>query len=167
MDRTTRRTILYGLVGSVAVAAFFAARPIAAAVQGGPGGWHRLHGGWGHGRGGSPEAMREHVQVGVKWALRSVDASEDQQQRVSAILAAGLEQAVKLKERHQENREAFAAGLAGASVDRAALEEARKAELTLAEEASLVLVKTLADAAEVLTPEQRKELLEHAHRFRR
>jgi periplasmic protein CpxP/Spy len=166
MDRTTRRTILYGLIGSVAGAAFIAARPIAAAVQGGPGGWHRLHGQWGHGGGGNPEAMREHVQIGVKWALRSVDASEDQQQRVSAILAAGLEQAVKLKERHQENREAFAAGLAGAAVDRAALEEARKAELALAEEASQVLVKTLADAAEVLTPEQRKALLEHAHRWR-
>ena len=111
--------------------------------------------------------MQEHVQIGVKWALRSVDASEEQQQRVSAILAAGLQEATKLKERHQENREAFAAGLAGASVDRAALEEARKAELALAEEASQVLVKTLADAAEVLTPDQRKALLEHAHRFRR
>jgi periplasmic protein CpxP/Spy len=167
MDRTLRRTVLYGLFGLVAVAAFFAARPIAAAVQGGPGGWHRLHGRWGHGHGGNPEAMREHVQIGVKWALRSVDASEEQQQRVSAILAAGLQEATKLKQRHQENREAFAAGLAGAAVDRAALEEARKAELALAEEASQVLVKTLADAADVLTPEQRKALLEHAHRFRR
>jgi len=164
MDRTTRRTILYGLFGSVAVAALFAARPIAASVQG-PGGWQRLHGRWGHG-GGGPEAMQEHVQIGVKWALRSVDASEEQQQRVSAILAAGLREATKLKERHRENREAFAAGLAGAAVDRAALEEARKAELALAEEASHVLVKTLADAAEVLTPDQRQALLEHAHRFR-
>lgn len=165
MDRSTRRTVLYGLIGSAAVAAFFAARPIAAAVQGGPGGWHRLHGRWSHGEGG-PEAMREHVQVGVKWALRSVDASEEQQQRVSAILAAGLQEATKLKERHRQNREAFAAGLAGAAVDRAALEEARKAELALAEEASHVLVKTLADAAEVLTADQRQALLEHAHRFR-
>jgi Spy/CpxP family protein refolding chaperone len=166
MDRTLRRTLIYGLFGSVAVGAFFAARPIAAAVQG-PGGWNRFHGRWGHGHGGNPEAMREHLQVGVKWALRSVDASEEQQQRVSAILASGLEQATKLKERHRENREAFATGLAGATVDRAALEEARKAELALAEEASHLLVKTLADAAEVLTPEQRKALLEHAHRFRR
>jgi Spy/CpxP family protein refolding chaperone len=165
MNRTTRRTILYGLVGSVALAAFLAARPIAAAAQG-PGRWHRLHGRWGHGAGG-PEAMREHVQIGVKWALRSVDASDEQQQRVSAILAAGLQDATKLKERHQENREAFMAGLTGAAVDRAALEEARKAELALAEEASQALVKTLADAAEVLTPEQRKALLQHAQRFRR
>lgn len=168
MDSKVRRSILYGLVGSVAVAGVFAARPIAAAVQGGAGGWHRLHGGrWGHGLGGSPEAMREHVQVGVKWALRSVDASEEQQKRVADILAGGLQDVTKLKERHQENREAFAAGLAGATVDRAALEQARQAELALAEEASQVLVKTLADAAEVLTPAQRQALLEHAHTFRR
>ena len=161
--RTRRRTIVYGLLGLTAVAALIAARPIAAAVE--TGGWHRLHGRWGHGH--SPEAMREHVQVAVKWALRGVDATEDQQQKVSAILAAALEEATRLKERHRENREAFAAGLAGATVDRAALEEARKAELELAEEASQVLVKALADAAEALTPEQRKELLEHAARFRR
>jgi Spy/CpxP family protein refolding chaperone len=103
----------------------------------------------------------------VRWALRSVDATDEQQQRVSAILTGALEEAAKMKERHGENREAFAAALAGATVDRAALEEARKAELVLAEEASQLLVKTLADAAEVLTPAQRKELLEHAHSFHR
>jgi Spy/CpxP family protein refolding chaperone len=159
--RTRRRTIVYGLLGLTAVAALIAARPIAAAVETG-GGWHRLHGRWGHGH--SPEAMREHVQVAVKWALRGVDATEDQQQKVSGILAAALEEATRLKERHRENREAFAAGLSGATVDRAALEEARKAELELAEDASQLLVKALADAAEALTPEQRKELLEHAAR---
>lgn len=161
----TRRAVLYGILGSSVLAALVAARPIAAAVQ--EGGWRRLHGGgWGHGA-RSPEAMREHVQVGVKWALRSVDATEDQQQRVSGILTGALDDALKLKDRHRENREAFATALAGATVDRAALEEARKAELALAEEGSQLLVKTLADAAEVLTPEQRKELLEYAHRFHR
>ena len=157
--RTLRRTVLLGLLGSGAVAAFLAARPIAAAVQGG-GGWHGRHGRWGH-HGRGPEAMREHVQVGVKWALRSVDATDEQQERVSAILATALDEAGRLKERHQANREAFAAGLAGATVDRAALEQARKAELALAEEASHLLVSALADAAEALTPEQRQALRRH------
>jgi Spy/CpxP family protein refolding chaperone len=160
----TRRAIIYGILGSAVVAALVAARPIAAAVQ--DGGWRRMHGRWGH-HGAGPEAMREHVQVGVKWALRSVDATDDQQQRVSAILTAALEEASKLKDRHHENREALAAALAAPTVDRATLEETRKAELALAEEASQLLVKTLADAAEVLTPAQRKELLDYAHSFHR
>jgi Spy/CpxP family protein refolding chaperone len=161
--RSLRRGILYGILGSGVLAAFVAARPIAAAVQG-EGGWPG-HGGWGR-HGHDPEAMREHLQVGVKWALRSVDASDDQQQKVGAILDAALEDAAKLHARHRENREAFAAGLTGATVDRAALENARKAEIALAEEASQLLTKTLADAADVLTPEQRQELLAHVHRFR-
>jgi Spy/CpxP family protein refolding chaperone len=159
----TRRAVLYGILASSVLAALVAARPIAAAVQ--EGGWKRLHGRWGHGA-RSPEAMREHVEVGVKWALRSVDASEDQQKRVSGILTGALDVALKLRDRHRENREAFAAAFTGATVDRAALEEARKVELVLADEASQLLVKTLADAADVLTPEQRQELLEYAHRFR-
>jgi Spy/CpxP family protein refolding chaperone len=52
-------------------------------------------------------------------------------------------------------------------VDRAGLEAARKAEIALAEEASLLLTRTLADAAEALTPEQRQALLDHVHTFRR
>ena len=86
---------------------------------------------------------------------------------MSGILTGALDEAAKLRERHHENREAFAAALGGATVDRAALEEARRAELALAEEASQLLVKTLADAADVLTPAQRKELLEYAHSFHR
>ena len=163
--KNLRRGILYGILGTSAVAAFVAARPIAAAVQDvGRAGWQSWHGRFGH-HGHGPEAMREHVQVGVKWALRSVDATEEQQQKVAAILTAGLEQAAALHERHAENREAFAAGLVAPTVDRAAIEEARKAEIALAEEASLLLARTLADAAEVLTLEQRRALLDHIHRF--
>jgi Spy/CpxP family protein refolding chaperone len=51
-------------------------------------------------------------------------------------------------------------------VDRAGLEEIRKAEIALADEASKKLVQALADVSEVLTPEQRQALLEHAQRFR-
>ena len=160
-----RRGLLYGLLGSAAVAAFVAARPIAAAVQGEGGGWHGLGGRWLH-RVHGPEAMREHVQVGVKWALRSVDATEDQQQKVAAILTGALDEAVKMRDRHKENREAIAAALAGSTVDRAGLEAARKAEMALLEEASHLVARTLADAAEVLTPEQRQELLDHVHSFR-
>jgi Spy/CpxP family protein refolding chaperone len=111
--------------------------------------------------------MRDHVQVGVKWALRSVDASEEQQEKVAAIVTGALDQAGRLHERHRENREAFAAALTGTAVDRAGLEAARKAEIALAEEASLLLTRTLADAAEALTPEQRQALLDHVHTSRR
>ena len=161
------KKVLYGLLGSgvlgVALVAV-AARPIAAAIQGG--GLAGLHHGFGH-RGFhamSPEAAKEHLQVATKWALRDIDASEEQQDRVNAIAAGAVDDLFGLRQRHQANREAFHAQLGGASVDRAALEEVRKSEMALADEASKRLVRALADVADVLTPEQRQALMERFHR---
>jgi Spy/CpxP family protein refolding chaperone len=158
--RRARRGILYGLMGAGALAAaVFAARPIAAAVQGGG-----FHGRWGR-HGMNPAAFHDHAQVAVKWALRDVDATEEQQQRVSTILKGAVDDLHKMKDRHRQNRADFAAQLGGASVDRARLEEIRRAELALADEASRRLVAALADVSDVLTPEQRQELLEKVQRL--
>jgi Spy/CpxP family protein refolding chaperone len=159
-----RRSVLFGILGAAGLAALFAARPIAAAA--GWGGHGHGFGRWGHHR-MSPEAMHEHLQVGVKWALKDVDATEEQQAKVSAIVGAALTDLHGLKERHLANRDEFRAQLTGASVDRDALERIRKAELGLAEDASRRLVAALADAAEVLTPEQRKALAERHQRHAR
>lgn len=162
--RAMRRGILFGVLGAGALAGLFAARPIAAAVQ--AGGFHpRFHGRWGH-HGMNPEAAREHVQLAAKWALRSVDATEEQQEKVGRIVTATIDDLSSLHAKHRANREAFAGKLAGTSVDRAGLEEVRKAEIALADEASKKLVQALADVSEVLTPEQRQALMEHVHRFR-
>ncbi len=51
------------------------------------------------------------------------------------------------------------------SVDRAALEALRADQLQMAEQASRRFTQALADAADVLTPEQRKQLAERAGRW--
>jgi len=161
------KKVLYGLMGSgvlVVALVAVAARPIAAAIQGG--GLAGFHHGFGHGgfHAMSPEAAKEHLQVATKWALRDIDASEEQQDRVNAIAAGAVDDLFRLRQKHQANREAFHAQLGGASVDRAALEEVRKSEMALADEASKRLVRALADVADVLTPEQRQALMERFHR---
>jgi protein CpxP len=167
------KKVAYTLLGSgVLVVALVgvAARPIAAAIQG-AGGLGGFRHGWAghHGFGAmSPEAAKEHLQVAAKWALRDVDASDEQQERVSAIAAGAVDDLFRLRQRHLDNREAFHAQLGGASVDRAALEEIRKSEMELADEASKRLVRAVADMADVLTPEQRQALMEkHARRHGR
>ncbi len=72
-----------------------------------------------------------------------------------------------LAEQHRTNRKALVTELSQTTIDRAAIEEIRKAELELAEQASSRLVDALANVAEVLTPEQRNELIEQAQRFHR
>lgn len=154
-----RRGILYALLAGGALVTLMAARPIAAAIQQG-GGFHRPWAGhWGH-RAMNPEAAKEHLQIATKWALRDIDASAEQQDRVNTIVAGAVDDLFKLKQRHQDNRQAFHAQLGGASIDRAALEEIRKSEIALADEASKRLVQALADVSDVLTPEQRQALVQ-------
>ena len=167
------KKIAYTLMGSGVMAVALvaaAARPIAAAIQG-AGGLGAFHHGWrgGHGfRNMSPEAAKEHLQVAAKWALRDVDASEAQQERVTAIATGAVDDLFLLRDRHLENKPAFHAQLGGATVDRAALEKIRESEMALADEASKRLVRAVADMAEVLTPEQRQALMEkHSRRHGR
>jgi Spy/CpxP family protein refolding chaperone len=163
-----RRAILWAsLVGGSALLTLVAARPITAAIQNTAGGFH--HSWRGHWGGGgeamSPEAAKEHLQIASKWMLRDIDASPEQQDRVNAIVAGAVDDLFRLRDRHQQNRDAFHAQFGGgATVDRAALEEIRKSEMGLADEASKRLVQALADVSDVLTPEQRQALAERIHR---
>jgi periplasmic protein CpxP/Spy len=163
---TLRRRILYALLGAGALAAVIGTRPLLAAFQEGRGFHGPWRGGWSHHR-MTPEAAKEHMQVAAKWALQGIDANPMQQERVNKALGGAIDDLFRLKEQHQANREAFAAQLGGPSIDRAALEEIRKSELALADEASRRFVQAMADVAEVLTPEQRQQLLEHVHQHRR
>ena len=162
-----RRTILYAAIGAGALLTLIAARPITAAIQNTAGGGfhHSWRGHWGGGAAMSPEAAKEHLQIATKWMLRDIDASAEQQDRVNAIVNGAVDDLFRLRERHQQNRDAFHAQFGGSgAVDRAALEDIRKSEMGLADEASKRLVQALADVSEVLTPEQRQALAERIHR---
>jgi protein CpxP len=159
-----RRAILYAsLLGGSALITLIAARPITAAIQQSAGFHHSWGGRWG-GHAMSPEAAKEHLQIASKWLLRDIDASPEQQDRVNAIVAGAVDDLFRLRERHQQNRDAFHQQLGGATIDRAALEEIRKSEMGVADEASKRLVQALADVSDVLTPEQRQALAERIHR---
>jgi len=157
-----RRQLLYAVLGAGVLAVVLGARPILAAIQDGAGFHRPWRAGWGH-HAMNPEAAKEHLEIATKWALRDIDASAAQQEQVNKILAGAVDDLFRLRQQHQSNREAFAAQLGGAAVDRAALEEIRKSELALADEASRRFVQALADVADVFTPEQRQALIARMH----
>jgi Spy/CpxP family protein refolding chaperone len=123
--------------------------------------------GWGHGHQGGPpdpEEVRAHVDFFTERMLRKVDATDEQTARVKAILHTSVDELLVIGESHRAQREQLREILAAPEVDREALEALRASGIEIADAASQLLTRTLADAAEVLSVEQRTELLEqHGH----
>jgi Spy/CpxP family protein refolding chaperone len=112
-----------------------------------------------------PEAAKQHVGMAVEWALRGVDASEEQKQRARQITDRLIDELAPDFEKHRVFREAIARELAKPQIDREALERLRRQEIALADTASKQAVAAIADLGDVLTPEQRGELVAFVHRF--
>ena len=130
------------------------------------------HGFGGHGRHAfgvrmmeDPAGAKQHAGMAVEWVLRGVDATEEQKQQAKRITDRLIDQLGPFAEKHREHREAMARELAKPEIDREALERLRREEITLADQASKLAVASIADLGEVLTPEQRAELVAFAHRF--
>jgi periplasmic protein CpxP/Spy len=113
-----------------------------------------MHHMMGHGRGDMHAMAMAHVTK----MLDEVGASADQKSRVEAILHAGLGPMAGLHGDMAQTHAGLHAILAARTIDRAALEQLRAAEIARIDEASWTMTKALADAAEVLTPEQRAKL---------
>jgi Spy/CpxP family protein refolding chaperone len=121
---------------------------------------HRRH--HGHGHGEMPDA--DEIRHGVSWMLHDVDATDEQEEQIVAIASAALHDLAPLREQHRQHRDELLR--AWAEADRVGFESLRAETMASAEQASQRLTQALADAAEVLTPEQRAELAEQ-HEKRR
>ncbi len=115
----------------------------------------------GFGGGRSAEAMSERMRDKAAWMLGKVDATEEQEQQVDAIITALAGQMQPIREQHRANRRAFVSELSRSSVDAGRLEALRQDGLRLADQASARILDAVVQASVVLTPEQRAELTEH------
>jgi Spy/CpxP family protein refolding chaperone len=125
-------------------------------------GWKALARG-GHGHHGP--LTGERIEKMVRHLAIEVDATPEQQERLIAIARGAAKDLEPLRGQHQEARRQAIELLSRETIDRAAIEKLRAAKLAQADAASRRLTQAIADAAEVLTPEQRRRLAEHASRM--
>ena len=122
--------------------------------------WHHGHRMHGRGIAADPQRMIERVQHASAWVLGSVDATDEQRERVDAILASVVNDLFPLRDEHLVHHRDLIAELARPEVDFAKLERVRTAELGLVDQASARLLDATVAITEVLDAEQRRQLVE-------
>ena len=128
----------------------------------GPRGWRDGHRFGGFGGSFLTPGRIERMVARLGWA---VDASSEQKQKLTAILQRAGDDLRPLRERRMEARGQAREILTAPTIDRAKVETLRTDVMKLADQASQRITSALAEAAEVLTPEQRADLARRLERF--
>lgn len=146
--QTRRRWLLAGV--TAAAIATLSATGITQAAEG----WRGHHGGMSGPF--DPEKAGKHIEHMLEHAVP--DASADQKSRIATIIKTAMTDLQPLKQQHRTGKAEAVQLLSANRIDRNALERLRVAQMQLAQQASIRMTQALADAAEVLTPEQRVKL---------
>jgi periplasmic protein CpxP/Spy len=158
---TPRRWLRGGVIALAVVGA------LVLVVGGGGAIVYAMGGGW---RGHMSVDMAERVELGVKYALRDTDATDEQREQVTSILQATAIDVHALMEAHAGLHQQLHDVLTAETVDRARLETVRAEGVSLADQATKRLARGMADAADILTTQQRAALsqrLEERNRWHR
>jgi protein CpxP len=161
--RPRRRTLAFlgvalaaGLTGAVATAAVGGG---AMSAWGHGAGWHG-GGGWrGFGRGpATPAEIEQRADRAVRHLAVEIDATNEQTEKLRGIVRGAVKDLLPLREQMRADRQRGIDLLTGPSVDRAAIERFRTEKLALADTGSKRIAQGLGDAAEAMTPEQRRKI---------
>ncbi len=125
-------------------------------------GWAMDGHGWGKGGPGMHASMgRGFAERGLERMLDGIDATPEQADKIRAIVDAARDDLEPAIDGMRDTREKVAEMLGAATIDRAAAETLRAERVAAVDQASRRLTTAILDAAEVLTPEQRAEIVEH------
>lgn len=112
-----------------------------------------------------PATLDAHLDRALKHLYVEIDATDAQQQQLGPIVKGAALDLLPLRAKLHDARRQAVDLLSQPSIDRAALETLRSDQLRLAEQASQRLTQALADAADVLTPDQRRQVAERIGRW--
>ncbi len=146
--RRGRRWIFAVLIGTAAMFGFAAGK-----VQSSPW-WH-----WaGHHHRFDAEEAAFFVQHRIDRALSKADATPEQRDKINAIAKAAVNDVMAMRKDPTVLREKLLTVLKADTIDRSALESLRSEQINRADAATKRILQAVADAADVLKPEQRRQL---------
>ncbi len=151
---------------------FFRSAAIAGVFAGlagtGLGAWARGQHGPGDGGDGpfDPAQLDQRLDRMLKRFYARIDATEAQKEKLDPIVKSAAKDLLPMRQEMREARLRAVDLFTRDKVDRAVFEKLRAEQMQLADRASKRITEALADAAEVLTPLQRKQLAERMLRMR-
>jgi Spy/CpxP family protein refolding chaperone len=105
------------------------------------------------------EDVTDYANFFVKRFSKKIDATPEQTAALEKTLHNVIPDMMALKEKKRAIHKQVVTALSADKVDRVALEKIRAQGLKVADEASKLLVDTTASVSEILTPDQRAELM--------
>jgi Spy/CpxP family protein refolding chaperone len=122
-----------------------------------------------HGWGGGPGAMHEHMQRHMGKLLDEVGATAQQKAQIKAIWDQAKPQLQAFHEQQRQLHEQLRAAMTAPTIDTATIEKLRRDGVQLMDKQSSVVTQAFVGSAQVLSPDQRKQLGEklekHGPRF--
>jgi periplasmic protein CpxP/Spy len=111
-----------------------------------------------HGMGGSQ--MQTRAEYRINRLLTSVDATAEQKAKVTTIVQKAMGDMQSMRQVRRDTMDKLSVALRSPIVDSSAIETLRKTQLQMAETMSKKMQETLLEAAEVLSPAQRAQLVD-------
>ena len=115
--------------------------------------------------GGRHKFMRGFMEYRLDQMLTEAGASDDQKSRLKTIVTTTIDDVRPDREARKAMRDEIIKLIEAPTIDRNAIEALRAKQMAQFEERSKAIAKAVADAAEILTPDQRKKLVEEMKEF--
>jgi periplasmic protein CpxP/Spy len=115
--------------------------------------------------GGRHKFMRGYMEYRLDKMLTEAGASDEQKTKLKAIVTTTIDDVRPDRETRKAMRDEIIKLIEAPTIDRNAIESLRAKQMAQFEERSKAIAKAVADAAEVLTPDQRKKLVEEMREF--
>jgi len=106
----------------------------------------------------SPAQIEDRADRMVRHLAIEIDATTEQQSKLQGIVKAAIKDLLPMREQAFAARQQARDLLTQTTIDRGAIEKLRAEQIAAAETFSKRVAQALGDAAEVLTPDQRKKL---------